>query len=127
MVQSGIGPSKSILRVKDGNIYGWSGSQNLSSSAVVLLDYNNPSYFYLTRVNLGFDWSNQGPAEVLSYTIEVDGTGLFIEKTVLTDLNLGFQPKQIEFVIPPNARVRVMATQSANNGAVSCILTGFRL
>ena len=122
-----IGPSKSILRVKEGNIYGWSGSQALTSSAVVLLDYNNPSYYYLTRINLGFDWSDQGPSEVLSYTVEVDGTGLFIEKTVLTDLNLGFQPKQIEFVIPPNARVRIMATQSANNGAVSCILTGFSL
>lgn len=122
-----IAPSKSILRVKDGNIYGWSGSKNLSNTPVVLLDYNNPSYYYLTRLNLGFDWSSQGPAEVLSYTVEVDGTGLFIEKTVLTDLNLGFQPKQIEFVIPPNARVRIMATQSASNGAVSSILTGFRL
>jgi len=122
-----IGPSNSILRVIEVNIYGWSGSSSLTSSAVVLLDYNNPSYYYLTRINLGFDWSDQGPSEVLSYTVEVDGTGLFIEKTVLTDLNLGFQPKQIEFVIPPNARVRIMATQSANNGAVSCILTGFRL
>jgi len=126
-LMTAIGPSKSILRVKEGNIYGWSGSLSLTSSAVVLLDYNNPSYYYLTRINLGFDWSDQGPSEVLSYTVEVDGTGLFIEKTVLTDLNLGFQPKQIEFVIPPNARVRIMATQSANNGAVSCILTGFRL
>ena len=122
-----LAPSKSILRVKDGNIYGWSGSHNLTSSAVVLLDYNNPSYFYLTRINLGFDWSDQGPSEVLSYTVEGDATGLFIEKTVLTDLNLGFQPKQIEFVIPPNSRVRVMATQSASNGKVSCILSGFRL
>jgi hypothetical protein len=122
-----IAPSKSILRVKEGNIYGWSGSNSLTSSAVVLLDYNNPSYYYLTRINLGFDWSSIGAGETISYTVEVDGTGLFIEKTVLTDLNLGFQPKQIEFVIPPNARVRIMATQSANNGAVSCILTGFRL
>ena len=122
-----IAPSKSILRVKEGNIYGWSGSHNLTSSAVVLLDYNNPSYYYLTRINLGFDWSSIAAAQTISYTVEVDGTGLFIEKTVLTDLNLGFQPKQIEFVIPPNARVRIMATQSANNGAVSCILTGFRL
>ena len=122
-----IAPSKSILRVKEGNIYGWSGSSSLTSSAVVLLDYNNPSYYYLTRINLGFDWSSIGAGETISYTVEVDGTGLFIEKTVLTDLNLGFQPKQIEFVIPPNARVRIMATQSGNNGAVSCILTGFRL
>ena len=122
-----IAPSKSILRVKEGNIYGWSGSSSLTSSAVVLLDYNNPSYYYLTRINLGFDWSSIGAGETISYTVEVDGTGLFIEKTVLTDLNLGFQPKQIEFVIPPNARVRIMATESANNGAVSCILTGFRL
>ena len=126
-LMTAIGPSNSILRVIEVNIYGWSGSSSLTSSAVVLLDYNNPSYYYLTRINLGFDWSDQGPSEVLSYTVEVDGTGLFIEKTVLTDLNLGFQPKQIEFVIPPNARVRIMATQSANNGAVSCILTGFRL
>jgi hypothetical protein len=122
-----VAPSKSIQRVKEGNIYGWSGSQSLTSSAVVLLDYYNPSYYYLTRLNLGLDWSSIGAGEVISYTVEVDGTGLFIEKTVLTDLNLGFQPKQIEFVIPPNARVRIMATQNANNGAVSCILTGFRL
>jgi hypothetical protein len=122
-----VAPSKSIQRVKEGNIYGWSGQHSLTSSAVVLLDYYNPSYYYLTRLNLGLDWSSQGPGEVLSYTVEVDGTGLFIEKTVLTDLNLGFQPKQVEFVIPPNARVRIMATQNANNGAVSCILTGFRL
>jgi hypothetical protein len=122
-----VAPSKSIQRVKEGNIYGWSGSQSLTSSAVVLLDYYNPSYYYLTRMNIGLDWSSIGAGEVLSYTVEVDGTGLFIEKTVLTDLNLGFQPKQIEFVIPPNARVRIMATQNANNGAVSCILTGFRL
>ena len=122
-----LAPSKSILRVKEGNIYGWSGSQSLTSSAVVLLDYNNPSYFYLTRLNLGLDWSIIGAGEVISYTVEVDGTGLFIEKTVLTDLNIGFQPKQIEFVIPPNSRVRIMATQSANNGAVSCVLSGFRL
>ena len=127
MVQSGIGPSKSILRVKEGNIYGWSGSQSLTSSAVVLLDYNSPAYFYLTRLNLGFVWSAMGAGEVLSYTVEVDGTGLFIEKTVLTDFNMGYQPKQIEFVIPPNARVRIMATQNANNGAVSAVLTGFRL
>ena len=66
-----LAPSKSILRVKEGNIYGWSGSQNLTSSAVVLLDYNNPSYFYLTRVNLGLDWSSIGAGEVISYTIEV--------------------------------------------------------
>ena len=122
-----LAPSKSILRVKEGNIYGWSGSQSLTSSAVVLLDYNNPSYFYLTRLNLGLDWSSIGAGEVITYTVEVDGTGLFIEKTVLTDLNIGFQPKQIEFVIPPNSRVRIMATQSANNGAVSCVLSGFRL
>ena len=122
-----LAPSKSILRVKEGNIYGWSGSQSLTSSAVVLLDYNNPSYFYLTRLNLGLDWSSIGAGEVISYTVEVDGTGLFIEKTVLTDLNIGFQPKQIEFVIPPNSRVRIMATQSANNGSVSCVLSGFRL
>ena len=52
---------------------------------------------------------------------------LFIEKTVLTDLNLGFQPKQIEFVIPPNSTVKIQATQSANNGNISCMLTGYKI
>jgi len=45
-----LGPSQSILRVKDGYIYGWSGSKALTSSAVNLLDYTNPPSFYLTRV-----------------------------------------------------------------------------
>ena len=122
-----LGPSKSILRVKEGYIYGWSGSNNLTSSAVTLLDYTNPSSFYLTRVTIGIDWSSMGAGEVLSYTINVDGIGLFVEKFVITDFNAGQQPKMLEFVIPPNSTVKVQATQSANNGAVSCMLTGYRV
>ena len=122
-----LGPSESILRVKEGYIYGWSGSKSLTSSAVTLLNYTNPSSFYLTRVTLGLDWSSIGAGEVLSYTINVDGIGLFIEKFVVTDFNLGQQPKMLEFIIPPNSTVKVQATQSANNGAVSCMLTGYKV
>ena len=122
-----LGPSQSILRVKDGYIYGWSGSQSLTSSAVTLLSYTNPSSFYLTRVTLGIDWSSMGAGEVLSYTVNVDGQGLYVEKTVLTDFNIGFQPKMLEYTIPPNSTVKVQATQSANNGAISCVLTGYRI
>ena len=122
-----LGPSKSILRVKEGYIYGWSGQKNLTSSAVTLLNYTNPSSFYLTRVTIGIDWSSMGAGEVLSYIIDVDGTGLFIEKFVVTDFNLGQQPKMFEFIIPPNSTVKVQATQSANNGAVSCMLTGYKV
>ena len=122
-----LGPSKSILRVKEGYIYGWSGSKSLTSSAVTLLNYTNPSSFYLTRVTIGIDWSSMGAGEVLSYIIDVDGTGLFIEKFVVTDFNLGQQPKMFEFIIPPNSTVKVQATQSANNGAVSCMLTGYKV
>ena len=122
-----LGPSESILRVKEGYIYGWSGQKNLTSSAVTLLNYTNPSSFYLTRVTIGIDWSSMGAGEVLSYIIDVDGTGLFIEKFVVTDFNLGQQPKMFEFIIPPNSTVKVQATQSANNGAVSCMLTGYKV
>ena len=122
-----LGPSKSILRVKEGYIYGWSGSKSLTSSAVTLLNYTNPSSFYLTRVTIGIDWSSIGAGEVLSYTINVDGIGLFTEKFVVTDFNLGQQPKMLEFVIPPNSTVKVQATQDANNGAVSCMLTGYKV
>ena len=122
-----LGPSESVLRVKEGYIYGWSGSKSLTSSAVTLLNYTNPSSFYLTRVTLGIDWSSMGAGEVLSYIIDVDGTGLFIEKFVVTDFNLGQQPKMFEFIIPPNSTVKVQATQSANNGAVSCMLTGYKV
>ena len=122
-----LGPSESILRVKEGYIYGWSGSKSLTSSAVTLLNYTNPSSFYLTRVTIGIDWSSIGPGEVLSYTINVDGIGLFVEKFVVTDFNLGQQPKMLEFVIPPNSTVKVQATQSANNGAVTAILTGYKI
>ena len=122
-----LGPSESVLRVKEGYIYGWSGSKSLTSSAVTLLNYTNPSSFYLTRVTIGIDWSSMGAGEVLSYIIDVDGTGLFNEKFVVTDFNLGQQPKMFEFIIPPNSTVKVQATQSANNGAVSCMLTGYKV
>jgi len=122
-----LAASKSISRVKDGNIYGWSGSYSLTSSAVTLLDYTNPSAFYLTRITLGLDWSSIGVGEILSYIVDVDGTGLFIEKMVVTDDNIGQQPKMFEFIIPPNSTVKIQATESANNGAISCILTGYRI
>jgi len=122
-----LAASKSISRAKDGNIYGWSGSYGLTSSALTLLDYTNPPAFYLTRVTLGIDWSSISAGEVLSYTINVDGTGLFIEKIVVTADNIGQQPKMFEFIIPPNSTVKVQATESANNGAISCILTGYRV
>lgn len=122
-----LGPSQSILRVKDGYIYGWSGLQSLTSSAVTLLSYNNPPSFYLTRVTIGLDWSGMSSDEILSFTINVDGQGLYVEKYVITDFNAGGQPKQMEFVIPPNSQVKVQGTQSANNGAISCVLTGYRV
>jgi len=122
-----LGPSKSVSRAKDGKIYGWSGSYGLTSSAVTLLDYTNPSAFYLTRVTLGLDWSGISAGEVLSYTINVDGQALFVEKLVVASANIGQQPKMYEFIIPPNSTVKVQATESANNGAISCILTGYRV
>ena len=122
-----LGPSQSILRVKDGYIYGWSGSKALTSSAVNLLDYTNPPSFYLTRLMIGIDWSSMGAGEVLSYTINVDGQGLYVEKFTITDMNLGNQPELFEFVIPPNSTVKIQGTQSNNNGALSCILTGYRV
>jgi len=122
-----LGPSKSVSRAKDGKIYGWSGSYGLTSSAVTLLDYTNPSAFYLTRVTLGIDWSSISAGEILSYTINVDNQALFIEKFVVTADNLGQQPKMYEFIIPPNSTVKVQATESANNGGISCILTGYRV
>jgi len=122
-----LAASKSISRVKDGNIYGWSGSYTLTSSAVTLLNYTNPSYFYLTRITLGIDWSGISDGEIISYTINVDGQPLFVEKFVVLVNNIGLQPKMFEFIIPPNSTVKVQATQSANNGAISCILTGYRI
>jgi hypothetical protein len=122
-----LGPSQSVLRVKDGYIYGWSGSKALTSSAVNLLDYTNPPSFYLTRVMIGIDWSSMGAGEVLSYTVNVDGQGLYVEKFTITDMNLGNQPELFEFVIPPNSTVKIQGTQSANNGAISCILTGYKV
>jgi hypothetical protein len=122
-----LGPSQSILRVKDGYIYGWSGSKPLTSSAVNLLDYTNPPSFYLTRLMIGIDWSSMGAGEVLSYTVNVDGQGLYVEKFTITDMNLGNQPSLFEFVIPPNSTVKIQGTQSDNNGAISCILTGYRV
>ena len=122
-----LGPSQSILRVKDGYIYGWSGSKSLTSSAITLLSYTNPSSFYLTRVAIGLDWSGMASDQVLSFTINVDGQGLYVEKYVITDFNAGGQPKMMEFIIPPNSTVKVQATQSGNNGAISCVLTGYKV
>ena len=71
-----LAPSESVLRVKEGYIYGWSGSKSLTSSALTLLNYTNPSEYFLTRVMIGIDWSSMGVGETLSYTINVDGIGL---------------------------------------------------
>jgi len=122
-----LAASKSISRAKGGNIYGWSGSHTLTSSALTLLDYTNPSAFYLTRVTLGLDWSSISVGEVLSYTINVDGQALFIEKFVVDADNSGDQPRMFEFIIPPNSTVKIQATESANNGSISCMLTGYRV
>ena len=122
-----LAASKSISRAKGGNIYGWSGSHILTSSAVTLLSYTNPSAFYLTRITLGIDWSSIGVGEVLSYVINVDSQILFLEKFVVDADNSGQQPKMFEFIIPPNSTVKIQATESANNGAISCMLTGYRL
>jgi len=122
-----LAASKSVSRAKDGKIYGWSGSQALSSSGVTLLNYTNPSAFYLTRVTLGIDWSGIADGEVLSYIISVDGQALFVEKFVVLVNNIGIQPKMFEFMIPPNSTVKIQATQDSNNGAISCILTGYRV
>ena len=122
-----LGPSKSVSRAKDGKIYGWSGSYALTSSAVTLLDYTNPSAFYLTRVTLGIDWSGISDGEVLSYIVSVDDQALFVEKFVVLVNNIGIQPKMFEFMIPPNSTVVVKVIQDSNNGAASCILTGYRV
>ena len=122
-----LAPSLSVSRIKEGYIYGWSGTQSLTSSALTLLDYTNPASFFLTRVMLGIDWTAMGAGETLSYTLQVDGISMFTEKIVIVDFNLGVQPKMIEFVIPPNSSVSVKATQSGNNGTISCILTGYKV
>ena len=122
-----LAASKSVSRAKGGNIYGWSGSQALSASGVTLLSYTNPSAFYLTRVTLGIDWSGISATEILSYTINVDGTALFVEKFVVNADNSGDQPKMFEFMIPPNSTVKVQALQSDSNGFITCILTGYRI
>jgi len=122
-----LAPSKSISRIKEGFIYGWSGTKSLTASALTLLDYSNPAGFYLTRIMLGLDWAGMGVGETLSYTIQVDGLSLFTEKIVIVDTNLGAQPKMVEFVIPPNSLVRVLATQNGDNGSISCILTGYKV
>ena len=122
-----LGPSKSVSRAADGKIYGWSGSQALSASGVTLLNYTNPAAFYLTRVTLGIDWTGISATEFISYTINVDGQALFLEKSIVTANNLGNQPKMLEFMIPPNSTVKVQALQSNNNGFASCILTGYRV
>ena len=122
-----LGPSESVSRAKDGKIYGWSGSKALTSSGVTLLNYTNPAAFYLTRVTLGIDWSGISDGEVLSYVILVDGQALFTEKFVVLVNNIGLQPKMFEFMIPPNSTVVVKVIQDSNNGAASCILTGYRV
>jgi len=122
-----LAPSLSVSRVKEGYIYGWSGTKALTSSALTLLDYTNPSEFFLTRIMIGIDWTAMGAGETLSYTIQVDGINMFTEKIVIVDFNLGVQPKMIEFVIPPNSTVAVKATQSGNNGSMSCMLTGYKV
>jgi len=122
-----LAASKSVSRAKGGNIYGWSGSQALTASAVTLLSYTNPSAFYLTRITLGIDWSGISATEFISFTINVDGTPLFVEKTIITADNLGTQPKMFEFMIPPNSTVKVQALQSNDNGFITCILTGYRI
>jgi len=122
-----LAASKSVSRTKGGNIYGWSGSKALSASAVTLLDYTNPSAFYLTRITLGVDWTGISATEFISYTINVDGVALFVEKTIVTADNLGTQPKMFEFMIPPNSTVKVQALESNNNGFITCILTGYKV
>jgi len=122
-----LAASKSVSRAKGGNIYGWSGSQALSASAVTLLSYTNPSAFYLTRITLGVDWTGISATEFISYTINVDGTALFVEKTIVTADNIGTQPKMFEFMIPPNSTVKIQALQSNSNGFITCILTGYRI
>ena len=61
-----LAASKSVSRAKDGKIYGWSGSQALTASGVTLLNYTNPSAFYLTRVTLGIDWTGISATEFIS-------------------------------------------------------------
>jgi len=99
-----LAASKSVSRAKDGKIYGWSGSYGLTSSAVTLLDYTNPSAFYLTRVTLGVDWSSISAGEIISYSINVDGTALFVEKFVVLINNIGLQPKMYEFIVACRSR-----------------------
>ena len=122
-----LAPSKSVSRVKEGNLYGWSGQHDLTASGLTLLNYTNPPYFYLTRMTVGLDFSSQASGQVLSFTINVDGQNLFLEKYVLTVANIGLQPKPYEFIIPPNSTVKVAATQSANAGSMGVSLVGFRL
>ena len=125
-----LAPSESVLRVKEGYIYGWSGSKSLTSSALTLLNYTNPSEYFLTRLMIGIDWSGMQTSETLSYTMNVDSQNLFVEKIVIGDIGViggTVQPKMIEFVIPPNSTVKVQATQSGNNGSISCILSGYKI
>ena len=122
-----LAASKSVSRAKDGQIYGWSGSHPLTASAVTLLSYTNPSAFYLTRITLGVNWEGISATEFISYTINVDGVALFVEKIVINANNLGQQPKMFEFIIPPNSTVKVQALESDGNGFISCMLTGYRV
>jgi hypothetical protein len=121
-----LAPSKTIFRIKEGYIGGWSGSYTMAASGTTLLEYNNPAEFYLTRVMVGMDFSTQQVGDTLFLILDVDGQSLYVEKYVLTDLNIGIQPKMMEFVIPPNSLVKVIAGQSGNRGKASATLTGFR-
>jgi len=122
-----LSPSKSVSRVKEGYIYGWSPRLDLTSSGVELLNYNNPADFYLTRLMFGLDFSTMDAGQVLSLSVQADGQMLFAEKQVLSAATLGIQPKQLEFIIPPNTLVQVNVSQDSNNGSASAILTGYKV
>ena len=122
-----LSPSKSVSRVKEGYIYGWSPRLDLTSGGVELLSYNNPADFYLTRLMFGLDFSGMSAGQVLSLSLQVDGQLLFAEKHVLSSATLGVQPKQLEFVISPNTLVEVVVSQGSNQGSASAILTGYKV
>ena len=80
-----------------------------------------------TELMSNIDWSGISDGEVLSYIVSVDGQALYVEKFVVLVNNIGIQPKMFEFMIPPNSTVKIQAFQDSNNGAASCILTGYRV
>ena len=81
----------------------------------------------MTALVLSVIFFSISAGEILSYTINVDSQALFVEKLVVAATNIGQQPKMFEFIIPPNSTVKIQATESANKGAISCILTGYRV